>query len=225
MRTAPIPAPAFHTLWCACALTLLVASPHLAAQDRTGSADMRLDQFVTTQDAASGLGGSTSHEETDSLTDAERVFLTQAHQLEMLQVHAGAVAQKRHTTLTVQSHAHRVLQTHQASLVAIEKIGRDHGLELERSFTQDSAGKAESLKNADKASFGPVFFGQMLELHERTLALYEAAANTAKDPDVRSLVEDSLPTLRTQLADAQQFSTTLGTIAAADVGARDIEQH
>jgi putative membrane protein len=195
---------------------LLVASPNLSAQERPRHAvDPHIDQIVANQDSASGLSGS-SHEEADSLTDEERAFLVEAHQLEMLHVHAGAVAQKRRTTQAVQSHARRVIQAHQASLIAIEKIGREHGLELERSFTPEFGRKAESLRHADEASFGPVFFGQMLELHERTLALYEQAATTSEHADLRSLVEDSLPTLRTQLADAQQFSTTLGTIAAAE---------
>jgi putative membrane protein len=198
-------------------LVFLVASPDVGAQERHGHrVDSHIDQFVTTQDSAGGLGGSSHGDQAVSLTEGERAFLIEAHQLEMLHVHAGAVAQKRKTTQAVQSHARRVIAAHRASVIAIEKIAREHGLELERSFAPEFAGKAESLRNADEASFDPVFFGQMLELHERTLALYEQAAATAEEPDLRSLVEDSLPTLRTQLADAQQFSTTLGTVAAAD---------
>jgi predicted outer membrane protein len=127
----------------------------------------------------------------------------------------AAVAQKRKTTQAVASHARRVVDAHQASLVAIEKISRNHGLELERSFTPEFQLKAEALQQATDASFGAVFFGQMLELHTRTVDLYEQASETTDDADLRTLVEDSLPTLRTQLADAEQFSTTLGKVAAA----------
>jgi hypothetical protein len=55
----------------------------------------------------------------------------------------------------------------------------------------------------------------MLELHARTVDLYEQASATTDNADLRSLLDDSLPTLRTQLADAEQFSTTLETVATA----------
>ena len=215
MRTALISASAIRPLTCACALFLVAAAPGLAAQDRPGRGlDTRIDQFVTTQDSATGFGGVLQEDETE-LSTADRAFLLQAHQLELMQVHAAAVAQKKkRSTQAVHSHARRVLSTHQASLAVIEKIGRDHGVELERRFTSEFAGKAETLRAARKASFGPVFFGQMLELHGRTVELYEQAGATTENADLRSLVEDSLPTLRTQLADAEQFSTTLGNIAS-----------
>lgn len=218
MRTALIPAFALRPLTCACVLLLLVAAPDLGAQERPGrGVDTRIDQFVTTHDSATGFGGVVREDEEKELNEVDRAFLIEAHQLEMMQVHAAAVAQKKkRSTQAVHSHARRVLATHQASLVVIEKIGRDHGLELERAFTSEFAGKAETLRQARKSSFAPVFFGQMLELHGRTVALYEQAASTTENADLRTLVEDSLPTLRTQLADAEQFSTTLGKIAAAE---------
>ncbi|MGH8517508.1 MAG: DUF4142 domain-containing protein [Panacagrimonas sp.] len=212
MRTALMTAFTFRPLYGACVLAFLFTNSHVVAQDGPGrGVTTGIDQFVTIQDGASGFGGVA--QEDDQLNEADRAFLIEAHQIEMLQVHAAAVAQKEKTTQAVQSHARRVLATHQASLVVVEKIGRDHGVELERRFTAEFGRRAEALHRARKSSFGPVFFGQMLELHGRMVALYEQAASTTDNADLRSLVEDSLPTLRTQLADAVQFSTTLETVA------------
>jgi putative membrane protein len=206
------------SLLCAGALLAGLASAQVLAQDgsRAGAADTRLDQFVTTQEGASGFGGRVPDDERAmQLDDADRAFLVEAHQVEMMQVHAAVVAQKKkRTTQAVKSHARRVLDAHQASLVAIEKIGRDHGLELERRFSPDFQRRAQALRAARGPAFASVFFGQMLELHDRQVASFERAASRTDNADLRTLVEDSLPTLRTQLADAEQFSTTLGTVAA-----------
>ena len=218
MRTEPIHPSALRAFSCACALILLAAASGAGAQERAGYVvgDTRIDQFVTNQDGVAGFGGiAADDDETARFSQADREFLVEAHQLEMMQVHVGAVAQKRKTTQAVASHSRRVLDAHQASLVAIEKIGRTHGLELERDFTPEFQHKAEALQQATDASFGAVFFGQMLELHARTVDLYEQASATTDNADLRSLLDDSLPTLRTQLADAEQFSTTLGTVATA----------
>lgn len=199
-----------HPVHYAFTLILLVAVFDAGAQDRPGRGVMesRIDQFVTNRDATSGFGSAVPDDQDPArLTDSDRAFLTEAHQLEMLHVHAGTVALKQHTTQAVQSHARRVLVTHQASLVAIEKIARDHDQELERRFTPEYERKAEALSQATGTGFGGLFFGQMLELHARTVALYERASEATENADLRSLVDDSLPTLRTQLADAEQFST------------------
>lgn len=218
MNAAPLtPYRRLGSLLGAGALLAGIASAQVLAQDglRTGAADTRLDQFVTTQEGASGFGGRVPDDErATQLDDADRAFLVEAHQVEMMQVHAAVVAQKKRTTQAVKSHARRVLDAHQASLVAIEKIGRDHGLELERRFLPDFQRRAEALRAARGPAFASVFFGQMLELHERQVASFERAASRTDNADLRTLVEDSLPTLRTQLADAEQFSTTLGTLAA-----------
>lgn len=216
MRTALLPASISRSLCWASALIFLIAVADVDAQERPGHGviESRIDQFVTSQDAASGFGGLVPAEESAArLSESDRVFLIEAHQMELLQVHTAAVALKRSTTQAVRSHARRVLEAHRASLVAIEKIARNHGQELERRFAPDFEQKADALQQAPDSSFGPVFFGQMLELHARTVALYEQTSSTTENADLLSLMEDSLPTLRTQLADAEQFSTTLGTVA------------
>lgn len=216
MNSQPIQPSTLRTLVGAIALGALAVAAHAGAQERPGhgAADARIDQFVTTQDSATGLGGTVSGD-ARQLSETDRAFLAEAHQLEMFQVHAGVVALKRRKAgPAVHSHARRMLDAHQASLVAIEKLARDHGQELERRFTPESEERALRLRQASRSGFGPVFFGQMLELHERTLALYDEAASTTDNAELRSLVEDSLPTLRTQLADAEQFSRVVGTVAA-----------
>lgn len=216
MNFQPIQPSIFRTLVGAVALGALAVATHAGAQERPGLAavDPRIDQFVTTQDSATGLGGAIS-QDSRRLSDTDRAFLADAHQLEMFQVHAGVVALKRRKAgPAVHSHARRMLHAHQASLVAIEKLARDHGQELERRFTPEFEERAFKLRKASRSGFGPVFFGQMLELHERALALYDDAASTTANAELRSLVQDSLPTLRTQLADAEQFSRTVGTVAA-----------
>lgn len=214
MKTLPSPAFAPRSSCWAIAFALVVGAADAGAQDRPvrGAHETRIDQFVTTQDGAVGFGSAAPQDEdAGRLSDVDRAFLSQAHQLELLHVHASAVALKRRTPQAVQSHARRVLAAHQPGLVAIEKIAREHGQELERRFTPDFERRAEALGQADRSSFGPVYFGQMLDLHARTVMLYEDASSTVQNADLRSLVEDSLPTLRTQLADAEQFSTALAT--------------
>lgn len=206
---------AIRPLQCALAAGLLLAATHLQAQERPGhgAMDPRIDQFVTTQDSASGFGGVVPADATE-LNDADRAFLREVHQLELFQVHASIVALKRRKAgPEIHSHARRVLDSHQASLVAIEKFARVHGVELERRFRPEFEERAVALRKAGRSSFGAVYFGQMLEIHEHTLARYDAASTSIDDAELLSLVDDSLPTLRTQLANAAQFTTTVGTPA------------
>lgn len=200
----PVP----HLAGLCCLVILLIASPQLGAREQAHApgSEGRIDGFLAHQD---GAGGSEQR-----LSRSDRAFLLEAHQIGMIQANLAALAQTRRSTPAVQSHSRRVLGAERASLMAIEKMARDGGLELERGFTPESERRAEALRAIGPSGFASAFFGQMLDMHEQALALYERAASRTDNDDLRSLIEDSLPTLRTQLADAEQFSTNPGTTVA-----------
>ena len=71
------------------------------------------------------------------------------------------------------------------------------------------AGRKTAVEKPDKkraAAFDKAFMAQMVVDHRKSVALFETAATSAKDPDIKAFATKTLPTLEAHLTMAQTTS-------------------
>ena len=78
---------------------------------------------------------------------------------------------------------------------------------------KDKATKAK-LENLSGKEFDEAYMSDMLKDHKKDVAEFERESKNAKDPAVKDFAEQTLPTLREHLKQAQQISPNANTQAS-----------
>jgi len=145
---------------------------------------------------------------------AERVddaaFLRRAAQLGLAEVAASKMALVKSRSPAVRSFADAVLADHSRLREQLQSLADEADVELPVGLTLRQKLTLRVLRDGSDDKFDQRFtdsFG--VKAYARAIELFEAAAASARDPDVQAFAESALPTLRDRLD------------AAKDLGRRD----
>ena len=154
-----------------------------------------------------------------SLLDlGDRRFLKAAAQDGIEEVEMGHLAQQRGTDEAVRSFGQRLIQDHSKANSELRALAFRKGFVPPGYTKPRQRAMLEKLAGVPQARFPRKFAACMIDMHERAIALFQAAERTGNDPEVREFAGRTLPVLQEHLRLAQELRDRARSQQTAESG-------
>lgn len=145
------------------------------------------------------------------LTMADETFMKKAAAGGMAEVELGQLATQKASTDQVKQFGQRMVDDHTKANQQLEQLAQQDHVNLPKQpGMKDRATKAQLEKLSGK-EFDQAYMSDMVKDHKKDVADFERESKNAKDPAVKSFAQQTLPTLREHLNQAQQIAPAANT--------------
>ena len=158
--------------------------------------------------SGSAMSGSPSSAATKSakLSASDHQFLDKAAQGGKAEVELGQLAQQKASSDEVKKFGERMVTDHSKANDQLQQLAGQKGVTLpDKLNTKDQATKSRLEKLSGK-QFDRAYMRDMVKDHTKDVNEFQREANSAKDPDVKSFAQATLPTLQDHLKEAKQIA-------------------
>jgi putative membrane protein len=131
-------------------------------------------------------------------------ILSKMHHINHEEIEAGKMALERSQSLGVRNYGQRLYQDHQMSDKQLKELAKRKGIQLstpepmtaaEKKHKEESKQVMQKLMTLKGANFDRLFVEHMRKGHEHAITLVKEAATKVQDTEVRSFLQQTLPTL------------------------------
>ena len=147
---------------------------------------------------------------------ADRTFMTKAAQANLAEVEAGRMAAEKSTNTEVQKFAQAMVDDHSQANQQLMDLAQKKNIALPNEpddAHKKDAGRLSDLKGAE---FDRSYMTMMVQDHVKAVALFEATTKAAKDSDVRTFAEKTVPVLKHHLQMARDLNNKVSGPTGAD---------
>jgi putative membrane protein len=150
---------------------------------------------TTTNPATSATTGSTTAT-ASQLSDDDKKFMEKAAQGGMAEVSAGQMASSKGTSNDVKAFGQRMVTDHGKANDELKQLASTKGVTLPTDVAADQKKQADELGKKTGKDFDKQYAKDMVEDHDKDVKEFEEASKKAKDPDLKSWIDKTLPTLK-----------------------------
>jgi putative membrane protein len=144
------------------------------------------------------------------LAGKEERFLKNAAQGGMAETQLGELGKTKATKKGVKDFAAMMATDHTMANAELKALAGKKGVELPADIEIGQKMAREKLERLSGAEFDKEFVEQMIKDHKKTIDLFEDASKDAKDADVKSFADKTLPTLRGHLQQVEALKKDVG---------------
>ena len=150
------------------------------------------------------------------VSDQDREFVNKAATGGLAEVELGRIAAQRAARPSVRSFGERMVTDHGRSSEQLASLARSKGIEVPTALEPSQQAVRDRLSSLSGNDFDRDYMSEMVRDHTEDIALFERAAETSTDPDLKAWATRSLPMLREHLALARQVNSevVLGPVPA-----------
>jgi len=125
------------------------------------------------------------------------------------EIELGNVAQHNASGDAVKQFAQRMVQDHGKVSQDLERLASSKNIALTQTVNEEQRKNSARLSKLSGAKFDREYMQAMVEDHQKAVDQFQREANNAQDPDLKSFVSNTLPTLQEHLRQAQEVSNSL----------------
>ena len=208
-----------------CALALAAFACHKESTENTTTTDTyatsssATDTSATTTTATetssmstagtASTAGTPSSSAASSVDPADQDFMTKVAQGSMAEVSLGQMASSKATNADVKAFADRMVTDHGKLNDELKQLAQTKGVTLPADVDKASKDAADKLSKESGKAFDKSYIGDMVTGHEKVVAAFEKEAKDGKDPDLKTWVTNSLPTIKDHLKMAKETKAKL----------------
>ena len=141
------------------------------------------------------------------VSDQDREFVNKATTGNLAEIELGRVAAQRAARPSVRSFGERMVTDHGRSSAELASLARSKGIEVPTALEPSQQAMRDRLSALSGNDFDRAYMSEMVRDHTEDIALFERAAETSTDPDLKTWATQSLPMLREHLALARQVNS------------------
>ncbi len=141
------------------------------------------------------------------VSDQDREFVNKAATGNLAEIELGRVAAQRAARPSVRSFGERMVTDHGRSNAELTSLARSKGIEVPTALEPSQQAVRDRLSALSGNDFDRAYMSEMVRDHTEDIALFERAAETSTDPDLKAWATRSLPMLREHLALARQVNS------------------
>ncbi len=187
-----------------------------AAQSNTKTGNSGPGQTDATNPNTSDSANKASSN-TRSLTAADRHFMDKAAEGGKAEVELGQLAVQKASSEDVKKFGQRMVDDHTRANQKLQEVASQKGVTLPDKLNAKDQAAKDRLEKLSGKQFDQAYMRDMVKDHTKDVNEFQKEANTAKDPDVKSFAQTTLPTLQDHLKQAKQIAPS-GTVTAANKG-------
>lgn len=128
--------------------------------------------------------------------DTAASFLQKAAQANAAEIKTSQAAQTRAIDPAVKAFADRMVDEHTANEHALEALARKRNVTVGDDPDPERQIRIGTLQKLNGPAFDHAYMNMMIEDHAASIGLFEDAARTTRDAEVRQFVDATLPVLR-----------------------------
>jgi len=130
-------------------------------------------------------------------------FVKKAAQGGLTEVEVAKIASSKTQDPQIRSFAQRMVKDHSMANQELTTLAKSKGLQVPASLDAEHKAIVQKLSSKSGADFDAAYSKQMMEDHDKTIALFEGATQSS-DADLAAFAKKTLPTLKEHqhLADA-----------------------
>jgi putative membrane protein len=158
--------------------------------------------------ASNPAGQAQTDESSGSLSTS--TFVHKASAMGNAEVKAANMALEKSSSQAVKAFAQQMVNDHTQVNQKLMALAQQKGLKSDVATQPDAKDMALSmkLKMQSGASFDKAYASRQVTAHQETIALFQQEAQSGKDPDIKQLAAQALPTLQQHLKMAQDLART-----------------
>jgi putative membrane protein len=141
------------------------------------------------------------------LRPTDRKFLNDAAQGGLMEVTAGKLAAKRAEDPAVRVFGQMMVADHTAANEMLKSLADSKQMPVPDAVSADQRAALGKLEGLNGTDFDKAYADMMVKDHVADVADFEKEVKSAKDPDVKTFAQQTLPTLRHHLMLANQLSS------------------
>ena len=135
-------------------------------------------------------------------------FIETASSSGVAEIQSAQLALEKATSPQIKDYAQQMIDEHGSANAKLKALADKKGLEVESEPGMISQARAQILKMHDGASFDEAYLDNQVEAHQKTISLFERAAQS-DDADIRSYAEETLPALKQHLSEVRDMQAKL----------------
>lgn len=188
----------------ALALSLMLAAcksestDGLPATETTGSAQS--PSTATSDPTTTAAAGGTA----STASPQDKEWVAQAGMAGLAEVQMGNLALQKAQSAEVKAFAQRMVTDHTASNHELAQLATAKGLTLPTELAGEHQAGLEHLTGLSGAEFDTAYMQHMVADHEKAVSLYQSAASSAQDPDIKAFATKNVPILQEHLRLARE---------------------
>lgn len=146
---------------------------------------------------------------TKTMQQADLQFVREAAGGGMAEVELGRLAAEKATNPNVKKFGQMMVDDHSKANQQLAQLAKQKKLEVPATLPPDAKAAKERLSQLSGMEFDRAFMRQMLNDHQKTIALFQRQAESGEDPELRQLAKQTLPVLQQHLELAQQIDSQM----------------
>lgn len=138
--------------------------------------------------------------------DTDSTFVKKAARGGLAEVELGQLATQKASSDEVKKFGQRMVDDHSKANDQLKQVAAAKNIELPQNLNaKDKATKAR-LEKLSGEKFDKAYMKDMVKDHQKDVAEFEQEAKVAKDPQIKGFAEQSLPTLKEHLQEAEKIA-------------------
>lgn len=146
--------------------------------------------------------GNTPH--VKAVGESDKKFVKAAAVGDAFEVQMGQLAQKKSNNPAVKSFGQRMVKDHSQNDDLLKNLAQSQHVILPTHLDMKHQNQKAALSNLSGAKFDSAYMPLMVQDHQQTIQKFQKEAATGTDPVIKKYASESLPTLKSHLAEAQQ---------------------
>jgi len=134
-----------------------------------------------------------------ALSPQDTAFVREAAMGGMAEVELGRVAVRQASNPDVKAFGQRMIDDHSAADNELNHLASGKGISLPTTIAAKERAEVDRLSKLSGPAFDRQYMEMMVTDHKQDVALFEREATRAHDPDLKSWVTKTLPTLKAHL--------------------------
>ena len=147
-------------------------------------------------------------ENNDTNEKKDEQFLADAAQINLEEIKLGQLAQQNSMMPNVKEMGKMMETEHTKCLNDLKTLAEKKSITIPTSISKEGEEAYEKLINISGAEFDKKYCDMMVDGHKNAISKFEKATTDTNDPDIRTWVTETLPTLRKHLDHALNCQKT-----------------
>lgn len=153
---------------------------------------------------SSSMAGSSRTKSKTSTSD--KTFIKKAAEGGIAEVQLGKLAAEKATNPDVKQFGQRMVDDHAKANDQLKQVAEKDDVRLPDHPSAAELAQKDRLEKLSGAQFDKAYMADMLKDHRQDVAEFRTEAKSAHDPDLKSFVEQTLPTLEDHLKTAESVA-------------------
>jgi putative membrane protein len=139
------------------------------------------------------------------LAEADQKFIEKAAQDSIAEIDLGGLAKERAESEEVKQFAQRMIDDHGKANEQLEELAKNKGAVIPTEAGEEHSKIRAELAGLEGEAFDQRYMAAMAEDHQKAVDLFQQQAEQGEDPELKAFAEQTLPTIKEHLTQAQSM--------------------